>query len=113
MAIDPGVEILDEDELADRIEEPDPVAVFFYADWCGFCRAFAPSFPQRVETLDVDAVASNISDESDPRWTRFDIDIVPTLIGFADGQETARVDGRPGQGLEPEDVDRLAADMKQ
>lgn len=111
MAIDPGVPVLAADELTDRIDEADPVAVFFYADWCGFCRAFAGSFTDRVDELGVDAVAANLSDRSDPRWSTYDVDIVPTLVAFADGEELARVDGRPGQGLEPEDVDRLAADM--
>lgn len=112
MAIDPGVPILDEDELADRIENADPVAVFFYADWCGFCRAFAPDFRERVDTLGIDAVAANLSEETDPRWKRHGIDTVPTLIAFADGEPVARVDGRPGQGLAGADVDRLAADMQ-
>jgi thiol-disulfide isomerase/thioredoxin len=111
MAIDPGVPILDEDELADRIDDEDLVAVLFYADWCGFCRAFAPAFRDRVDTLDVEAVAANISDESDPRWKRHDVQAVPTLAAFEDGEQVARVDARPGRGLEAEDVDRLAADM--
>jgi thioredoxin-like negative regulator of GroEL len=111
MAIDPGVPQLDPTELDDRIDGEDPVVVFFYADWCGFCRAFAPEFATRAETLEHDAVAANISDQTDPRWKRFSIDTVPTLIAFLEGQPVARVDGRPGVGLEAEDVDRLVADI--
>lgn len=111
MAIDPGVPVVDEDELDERIQAEDPVAVFFYADWCGFCRAFAPTFQQRVDMLDLEAVAANISERSDPRWKRFGVSTVPTLVAFAAGEQVARVDGRPGRGLEAEDVERLATEM--
>lgn len=108
--IDPGVEIVD--DLDDVTESDEPVLVMFYADWCGFCRAFAPDFRQRIQALDVDAVAANISSNSDPRWKRYDIDAVPTLIAFQGGNQIARADSRPGRGLEARDVDEVAAQIK-
>lgn len=112
MAIDPGVPILEEADLEERIADEEPVLVFFYADWCGFCRAFAPAFREKVERIDVDAVAANISSESDPRWKSYEVKAVPTLVGFRDGREVARADARPGRGLKAEDVDRVVAELE-
>lgn len=112
MAIDPGVPVLDADELAERIQADEPVAVLFYADWCGFCRAFAPKFREGAEEMEVDAVAANISDQSDPLWKRHAIDTVPTLVAFRNGEPIARVDGRPGRGLAAGDLDRLAGEIR-
>lgn len=110
--IDPGVAILDEQALDERIESSQPVIVFFYADWCGFCRAFSEPFRETIRDAEVEAVAANISAESDPRWKRFDISVVPTLVAFRDGEEIARAGGRPGMGLDIEDLEQLLAEIE-
>lgn len=106
-SIDLALPVLDEDALDEAIASPEGIVVCFYADWCGFCRAFMPTFEEKAPALPVDAAAANISDYGDRRWTRFDIDAVPTLIAFRDGEIIARVDGPQGRGLRAEDVDRL------
>lgn len=110
-SIDPDVPVLDEDALDDAIDSETGVVVCFYADWCGFCRAFMPTFEETADALPFDAVAANISDYGDPRWSRFDIDTVPTLVAFRDGRVISRVDGPPGRGLKAEDVERLATEL--
>lgn len=109
--IDPGVPVLEESELEDRIQAEDPVVVLFYADWCGFCRAFVPTFREEVGNADVDAVAANISSESDPRWSTYEVDTVPTLIAFRNGETVARADGRAGRGLEAGDLEALLGEL--
>lgn len=110
-SIDPDVPVLDEDALEAALSRGESMIVAFYADWCGFSRAFMPIFVERAPELDPPAAAANISAESDPRWKTHDVQTVPTLVAFEDGEEVARVDGRPGQGLDEADIDRLLEEL--
>lgn len=107
MTIDPDVPQLDEDALQGLLDRGEDAIVMFYADWCGYSRAFTPTFEDRADDLPLPAAAANISSEQDPRWSTRKINTVPTLVAYEDGEEVARVDGRPGVGLKAEDLDRL------
>lgn len=109
--IDPDVPVIEEGILQERIGAGDDLVVCFYADWCGFCRAFMPTYEDAAGELPLEAVAANISDYQDPRWSRFDVDQVPTLIAFRGGEEVARVDGRAGRGLSRDAIERLAEEI--
>ena len=50
------------------------------------------------ESRTIGALA-NISDESNPLWETFKVDIVPTLVGFRDGLVIIRKDGVASIGL--------------
>ncbi|MBI5481836.1 MAG: thioredoxin family protein [Deltaproteobacteria bacterium] len=77
------------------------VVALFHATWCPFCRAFAPVFrrlaPSAVGYQPLEVV---LDDDEDPLWTRFDVGLVPTVVFFDDGTITARLDGRPGVGID-------------
>lgn len=64
------------------------VPVMFMADWCGYCARFLPQFRQMNEGVVVD-----ISDEDDPLWSFYDIEVVPTVILFEDGEPVKRWSG--------------------
>lgn len=104
-ALDPGVPVLAESALADRIGRPAPVLVLFYADWCPFSEQFLRVFRERMEGRSVDAVAANLSHPEDPRWEAYDVDAIPTVIAFRDGSAFDRLDGVPGEGLSQEGFD--------
>lgn len=106
--LDPEVPVLDQDELEEAVESGDQVVVLFYADWCGFCARFMGPFREKHDELPGKVVAANISSNSDPRWDRFRVQAVPTLIAFQGGQPVARADARPGRGLGPEHIDEIA-----
>lgn len=106
-ALDPGVRILSETALADRIERERPVMVLFYADWCPFSEASMPVFREHSDEMDMEVVAANLSHPEDPRWEEHDIDTVPTVAVFADGTEQRRAAARRGQSLEEEDLRSL------
>ncbi len=106
-SIDPNVPVLDETALAEAIDAGEELIVVFYADWCGFCRAFLPTYEDRAEALPYTAVAANISEQTDPRWETYDVDTVPTLVAFADGEEVARIGAQPGRGLEGKHLDEM------
>ncbi|HWH79572.1 MAG TPA: thioredoxin [Candidatus Binatus sp.] len=76
------------------LESDQPVLVDFWAEWCGPCRALAPT---------LEAVASDWSergrvvklniDESPVVTQRYGIRAIPTLILFKDGEEAERLLG--------------------
>lgn len=76
--------------------------VLFTADWCPFCRRFGPLFEQaaaRHGTRVAFAVADISDDDADPRWDRYGIAAVPTVLYFEEGGVAARLDGALGLGL--------------
>lgn len=103
-ALDPGVRILSETELADRIDKTAPVLVLFYADWCPFSEKLMPTFRNTLGEIDMDVVAANISHPKDPRWKEHNIETVPTAVVFEKGTELRRSAARKGQTLEEEDL---------
>lgn len=106
--LDPGVPVLDPDETTDTIAGEDLVVVLFYADWCGFSARIIGPFKERSEDLPGTVVAANLASNSDPRWDRYRVQAVPTVIAFRDGAPVARADAIPGRGLGPEHLEALA-----
>ena len=80
--------------------DPGSILALFYTDWCPFCKSFLTIFESAMgkRTKPLGALA-NISDENNPLWETFKVDIVPTLVGFRDGLVIVRKDGVAGIGL--------------
>ena len=93
------------------LESTSPVLAVFYAQWCPFCISFLPEFEQvkseRFQIAEVD-----ISDENNPLWEQYKIDVVPSLIAFNQGKETDRRNGRRGVGLSSRDIDDLKRELE-
>ncbi len=81
-------------------------AVAFLADWCPYCREFAPEFAGLAGPGRALAVA-DLTDDDAPLWERFEVEIVPSVIVFRDGEAVLRIDGRPMEGLRSEDLRRV------
>lgn len=95
--------VTDPEELSPAIQGKSAM-VLFHSSWCPFCRRFKPVF---------DSVAADqgaweplevlLEEDENPLWNRFEIEVVPTVLFFREGQVVKRLDGRPGVGLrEPE-----------
>lgn len=106
--LDPGVPILDADETAQAIASQDLVVVLFYADWCGFSARLIGPFEEKHEDLPGTVVAANLSSNTDPRWDRYHVQAVPTVVAFRHGEPVARADAIPGRGLRPDHLEDLA-----
>ncbi|MFQ5985968.1 MAG: thioredoxin family protein [Thermoplasmata archaeon] len=85
-----------------------PVLTIFHAAWCSFCQTFLPKF-RGTETIPVKKVEIDISEEINPLWDTYLIEVVPTLILFEGGSILGRADGVLGKGLAQADLDGLLA----
>lgn len=88
------------------LHRPGTWVVAFLADWCGFCREFAPLF-EELGSDHVHLAIGDLSRNSNPLWDVFAVELVPTVIVFRNGKPVHRLDARPSEGLGPEDVARL------
>ncbi len=79
--------------------EPRTALVAFVADWCGFCRRFLRDAEPKSATLPVPFLAADVSEDADPLWDAFAVQVVPTIVLFKDGVPVWRKDGRAGIGL--------------
>jgi len=68
-----------------------PVVVDFYADWCGPCKAMAPTLDEFAAKLAGEALVVKLDTEANPAAAaRFGIRGIPTLIAFEGGKEKRR-----------------------
>jgi thioredoxin 1 len=78
--------------------------VLFYASWCPFCRSFCPKFEGKFGKSDKHSMVA-IDEDSDPAWSLYAVNVVPTIIVFRGKRVVKRRDGRPGVGLEIDEIE--------
>ncbi len=77
--------VSDADFEAEVLKATGPVVVDFWAEWCGPCRQFAPTFEQASEDHP-DIVFGKVDTEAEPELAgAFGITSIPTLMAFRDG----------------------------
>ena len=80
-------EITTEAQLDQLIAANKLVVIDFYADWCGPCKAFAPTFHTLADaTPGVAFVKVNV-DNLEEVAARFEISAMPTFVFLKDGKE--------------------------
>jgi thioredoxin 2 len=93
---------LTDETFTRTINESDvPIAVDFYADWCGPCRMMAPAVDALAAHLQGKALVAKLNtDNSAGTASGFGIRGIPTTIVFKGGKEVARQSGAiPLEGL--------------
>ena len=71
-----------------------PVLVDFYADWCGPCKMMAPVLDEIARERAGEIIVAKLDTDRSPDVARrFEIQGVPTLIVFREGQPVERQTG--------------------
>ena len=102
---------LTDSDLEDSIvQSAEPLLVDFWAEWCGPCRALAPSLEELGEEFASRAGIAKLNvDENPEAAARYGVRAIPTLILFKDGEEKERLVGaQPKQSIAAL-LDRYAA----
>lgn len=89
------------------LRERERVVVLFDATWCKHARAIRPAFEAAEAEAVVPFARTSLRRMLDPRWERFGIDVVPTLVYYEHGEELERCDGVKGIGLSPRDLEEF------
>ena len=86
--------VTDKDFESDVLNSEKPTLVDFWAEWCGPCRASAPTVEAVAEEFEgkANVVKMNV-DENMNVPQRYGIRGIPTLILFKNGQEQERYVG--------------------
>ena len=101
-----GLQLLQTSDFEGRDLKRDGKAlVFFYAKWCPYCRAACKETGCIMDKDDYKAYAVDLSDDDNPLWEQLGLDVVPTLIGYKDGEETYRKQAARMVGLRRSDFE--------
>ena len=83
-----------------------PVLVDFWAEWCGPCKAIAPTleelagdYGERLKVVKVDI------DENQQKAQQYNIRSIPQLLLFKDGNEVDRIIGAVPKSQLPEKIE--------
>ena len=102
--------VTDADFQTEVLDAQGPVLVDFWAEWCGPCRAIAPSVTQLATDYDGRAVIAKLNADEYPEIVqRYGIMGIPTLIYFKGGKEVDRQVGMTSYGTLKKKLERLLA----
>ena len=88
------IEITDESFESEVLGSETPVLVDFWAEWCGPCRALAPTVQELSEEYEGRLKVTKLNvDENPVTASSYGIRSIPTLIIFENGVEKDRILG--------------------
>lgn len=87
-------QVSDSDFETEVLKSPKPVLVDFFAEWCGPCKAMAPALEQVAGEMAGSVKVAKIDVDANPEITsKYQIQAMPTLIMFKNGEVIARHTG--------------------
>jgi thiol-disulfide isomerase/thioredoxin len=102
-----------EDFAGTKLRHAGRILALFYANWCPFCKNSLTLFEATMRSrADPIGALVDISDTENRLWETFDVKIVPTLVGFKDGEPTVRKNGIPGRGLDSTELENAVSELQ-
>ena len=78
---------INDENAKELIASGKPVVIDFWAEWCGPCRAIAPSVDELAEEYEGKVIIGKYNvDEGDDISVEYSIRSIPTLLFFTDGK---------------------------
>lgn len=91
-------EITDDSFESEVLKSSSPVLVDFWAEWCGPCKALAPTVEQLAKEYNGKVKFCKVDVDSNPGTaSRFGIRSIPTLLLFQNGQPKGQLVGNVPQ----------------
>jgi thioredoxin 1 len=88
------IQTLTDANFESTVNQPQPVLVDFWAEWCGPCRRLAPTVDELANDYTGRVVVAKMNvDENPATPMRFSIRGIPTLLLFKGGQLVEQVVG--------------------
>lgn len=108
-------EVSDSTFEKDVLQATKPVLVDFWAEWCGPCRALAPTLVSLAEKYGANATVVKLNVDDNPGISgQYKIMSIPTLILFSGGKEEERLVGAASQDVISRMIDKcIAKDLSQ
>ncbi|WP_157952498.1 thioredoxin family protein [Candidatus Similichlamydia epinepheli] len=90
-----GYKEVTDDNFELSLKKADFVVAYFFATWCGPCKAFAPTFGEVANELGSDSLLFlKVDTDSSPKASeKCKITSVPTIIFFSQGDQVRSVSG--------------------
>ncbi len=87
-------QVSDDNFEAEVLSASEPVVVDFFAEWCGPCKAMAPALEEVAGDMKGNVKIAKIDVDQNPEITsRYQIQAMPTLILFKNGEIASRHTG--------------------
>ena len=103
-------EVSDSSFEKDVLQSDKPVLVDFWAEWCGPCRALAPTVEAVAEKYAATARVVKLNVDENPTVSQqYGIKGIPTLIVFRGGKEEERVVGATSKEAISKMIDKHVA----
>ncbi|MEN2494968.1 MAG: Thioredoxin C-1 [Hyphomicrobiaceae bacterium hypho_1] len=97
------VDVFDANFEVEVLEVSEPVVVDFFADWCGPCKAMAPALEEVAEKLVGKVKIVKLNVDQNPKTTgKYNIQAMPTLLLFKNGEIVSRHTGAIAQKIKLE-----------
>jgi len=97
---EPMIEVSNQQDLNTQLASNSRVLALFHASWCPFCRSFVGIFDKHAKNPGKDTcIKVRIDEDENPLWEIYELDAVPSIILFENGQVKHRLDCHLGAGL--------------
>ena|SRR5688572_3288574 len=105
----PTIEINDANFEAEVLNSTQPVLVDFWAEWCGPCKMLAPLLDEIAAEQSARVKVGKVNVDDHPTLAaRFEIQSIPTLLYFTEGEVRHRTVGVVGKRAIVTKLDELA-----